>query len=73
MLRCVWRLLVRLVGVLMLVFGAVIVVAAVALLRQPVQLGGFVMAGVALEGLGLSLLAREYALLSRRTNSRMRT
>ena len=50
---------------LLLLFGGVIVVAAVALLRQPVERACFVLAGVALEGLGFALAARVYAVLAR--------
>jgi len=44
-----------------LVFGGVIAVTAITLLRQPVQQYCFVFAGIALEFLGLTLVARDYA------------
>ena len=51
----------KIIGMLLLVFGGVIVVTAIALLRQPAEQDGFVLAGVALEVLGLTLVARDYA------------
>jgi len=52
----------KLVGVFLLLFGGMIAVTAVALLRQPSEQTYFVLAGVAFEALGLTLLARGYAL-----------
>jgi len=51
----------KLIGMLLLVFGGVIAVTAITLLRQPVQQYCFVFAGIALEFLGLTLVARDYA------------
>jgi len=50
---------------LFLVFGGLIVVAAVALLHQPLERACFVVAGIALEGLGFALAARVYATLAK--------
>ena len=52
---------VKLVGILFLFFGGAIAVAAIALLPSPVERACFIAAGVALELLGLILLARDYA------------
>ena len=52
----------KLVGVFLLLFGGTIAVTAVALLRQPSEQTCFVLAGLAFEALGLTLLARDYAL-----------
>ena len=51
----------KLVGMLLLLFGGVIALAAIALLRHPVEQDSFVVAGLALECLGLTLVARDYA------------
>ena len=51
----------KLVGMLLLLFGGVITITAIALLRRPVEQGSFVIAGLALECLGLALVARDYA------------
>ncbi len=51
----------KLVGMLLLLFGGVIAITAIALLRHPVEQGSFVVAGLALECLGLTLVARDYA------------
>jgi len=51
----------KFIGMLLLVFGGVIAITAIALLRQPVQQDCFILAGVALEFLGLTLVARDYA------------
>jgi len=52
----------KLVGVFLLLFGGMIAVTAVALLRQPSEQTCFILAGLAFETLGLTLLARGYAL-----------
>ena len=52
----------KLVGVFLLLFGGMIAVTAVALLRQPSEQTCFVLAGLACETLGLTLLSRGYAL-----------
>jgi uncharacterized membrane protein YccF (DUF307 family) len=52
---------VKLVGILFLLFGGAIAVAAIALLPAPAARACFVAAGIALELLGLTLLARDYA------------
>jgi uncharacterized membrane protein YccF (DUF307 family) len=52
---------VKFVGMLLLLFGGVIAIIAIALLRHPVEQGSFVVAGLALECLGLTLVARDYA------------
>ena len=46
---------------LLLLFGGTIVVTAIALLRLPWEQDCFVSAGIALELLGLALVARGYA------------
>jgi len=51
---------VKFVGMLLLVFGGVIAIIALVLLRRPVEQGSFVVAGLALECLGFALVAREY-------------
>jgi hypothetical protein len=51
----------KLVGMLLLLFGGTIVVAALALLRHPAERTAFIAAGLAIELLGLTLTARDYA------------
>jgi len=46
---------------LLLLFGGVIAITAIVLLRHPVEQDSFVVAGLALECLGLTLVARDYA------------
>jgi hypothetical protein len=57
----------KLVGIFLLLFGGIIAVTAVALLRQPSEQTCFVLAGFTFEALGLTLLARDYALHPRNT------
>ena len=49
------------VGMLLLLFGGAIAVTAIVLLGQPLERDCFVFAGIALEILGLALVARDYA------------
>jgi len=58
---CAGGFRVKLVGMLLLLFGGAIAVAAVVLLRLPLERDCFVFAGIALEVLGLALAARDYA------------
>jgi hypothetical protein len=50
---------------LLLVFGGVISIAAIVLLRHPSEQSSFLVAGLALECLGLALVARDYAQIKR--------
>jgi hypothetical protein len=52
---------VKLVGMLLLLFGGAIAVTAIVLLRQRLEQDCFVFAGIVLEILGLTLVARDYA------------
>jgi len=52
---------VKLVGMLLSLFGGVIALTAIVLLRHPVQQGSFLVASLAIEFLGLALVARDYA------------
>lgn len=56
----------KLVGMLLLLFGGAITVTAIVLLRLPLEQDCFVFAGIALEILGLALVARDYAHTPRR-------
>jgi len=51
---------------LLLLFGGAITVTAIVLLRLPLEQDCFVFAGIALEILGLALVARDYAHTPRR-------
>jgi hypothetical protein len=55
----------RLTGFLLLLAGWAIVLAALILLSQNGPRGAFVLAGVAVEALGLALVARSHLLLRR--------
>ncbi len=50
----------RLTGFLLLLSGWIIVLAAVALLKSAVQLSSFVLAGLGVELLGLTLVVRSH-------------
>ena len=52
----------KLLGVLLLPAGWIIVLAAVALLRSAPAQPGFMLAGMAVEALGLAFLVRSHAL-----------
>jgi len=56
---------VKLVGMLLLLFGGVISITAIVLLHRPAQQGSFIVAGLALECLGLTLVARDYDQIKR--------
>jgi len=53
----------KLAGLLLLVAGWGIVIAAVALLPSPVGRAGFVLAGIAVELLGLALMVNSHLVL----------
>ena len=50
----------RPVGFLLLMMGWVLVLSAIVLLKQEAARGGFVLAGLAVEALGLFLVVRSY-------------
>jgi hypothetical protein len=52
----------RLVGLLLLIAGWGLVLAAIGMLRSDVSRAAFVLAGVGVELLGLALLGRSYVL-----------
>ncbi len=53
----------KFVGFLLLVTGWVLVLAAIVLLASPSPRAGFVLAGVAVEGLGLTFVIRSHLIL----------
>ena len=52
----------KVLGVLLLLAGWIISLAAVVLLRSPAELFAFVLAGVGIDGVGLILLIRAHQL-----------
>jgi hypothetical protein len=53
----------KFVGFLLLLTGCLLVLAAIALLASPPARAGFVLAGVAVEVLGLTLVIRSHLIL----------
>ncbi len=56
----------KLAGFLLLLAGWCIVLAAIAILQAPVPRTAFVLAGIAVEALGLILVVRCYVIVRRR-------